>query len=289
MLRKLISTFLFFCTTLLLNAQTTSDTTHSLLWKISGNGLKQPSYIFGTMHIICSEDYFLPDSANAAIERARQLIFEIDLDDIGIMQSMMAGKNMNNNVRLADLMKPSQYDSLGRFLKDSLKMDINEYDRTKPLLLGGLLMQNILDCKTASYELNFLLLGMKKQAAIHGLETVQEQSGFIDSIPYKKQAEMLLQSMRTFSESKKDLLQLIRQYKNQDVQALQKGFAEDDGGLAEFQPLLLADRNKRWIPKLEDYMKKEASFIAVGAGHLGGKEGVLELLRGKGYAVEAVK
>jgi uncharacterized protein YbaP (TraB family) len=289
MIRKLFFYTLICFTSHNLQAQAPADTTHTLLWKISGNGLKQPSYVFGTMHVICNADFYMPDSAKAAADRAKQFVFEIDLDDYGMMQQIMAGKNMNGNTRLADLMKPAQYDSLGRFLKDSLAMDIADHTRTKPLLLGGVLMQNMLRCETASYELYFLVMAMTNSSSINGLETVKEQAGFMDSIPYKKQAEMLLQSMREFSKSKKELQELIHLYKTQDVQALQAGFEEKDGGLADFQPLLLSDRNKRWIPQLEKYMKTEPAFIAVGAGHLGGKEGVLQLLRDKGYVVEPVK
>jgi uncharacterized protein len=289
MIRKLLFFTILCFSGLFLHAQATADTTRTLLWKISGNGLKQPSYVFGTMHIICEADYYLSDSAKKAVDRVNQLVFEIDLDDISIMQQMMAGKNMNGNTRLADLMNPAQYDSLSRFLKDSLEMEIADYTRTKPLLLGGVLMQNMLRCETASYELNFLMTAMKSAKKINGLETVKEQAGFMDSIPYKKQAEILLQSMREFSKSKKELKELISLYKAQDVQALQAGFEEKDGGLSDFQPLLLSDRNKRWIPQLENYMKKEPAFIAVGAGHLGGKAGVLQLLRDKGYVVEGVR
>lgn len=289
MIRKLFFCTLFCFAGISLQAQTATDTTHTLLWKISGNGLKQPSYVFGTMHIICNADFYMPDSAKAAADRAQQFIFEIDLDDISVMQQIMAGKNMNGNTRLADLMQPAQYDTLSRMLKDSLGMNIAEYSRTKPLLLAGVLLQNMLRCETSSYDLNFLMMAMKNSKPINGLETVQEQSGFIDSIPYKRQAELLLQSMRDFSKSKKEMQQLIGLYKAQDVQALQAGFEAQDGGLADFQPLLLSDRNKRWIPQLEKYMKTSPAFIAVGAGHLGGKEGVLELLRKKGYVVEGVK
>lgn len=289
MIRKLLFFTILSFSVQFLHAQTSADTTHTLLWKVSGNGLKQPSYVFGTMHIICQADFYMPDSAQKAVDRVSQLVFEIDLDDVSVMQQMMAGKNMNGNTRLADLMKPAQYDSLGRFLKDSLEMEITDYTRTKPLLLGGVLLQNILRCETASYELNFLMMAMKTGKKINGLETVQEQAGFMDSIPYKKQAEMLLQAMREFSKSKNELRELVDLYKAQDVQALQAGFEEKDGGLGDFQPLLLSDRNKRWIPQLEKYMKTEPAFIAVGAGHLGGKEGVLQLLRDKGYVVEPVK
>lgn len=289
MIRKLLFYTLFCFACHNLQAQNPADTTRTLLWKISGNGLKQPSYVFGTMHVICNADFHMPDSAKAAADRAKQFVFEIDLDDYGMMQQIMAGKNMTGNTRLADLMKPAQYDSLSRFLKDSLEMNIADYTRTKPLLLGGVLLQNMLRCETASYELYFLMMAMTNSSSISGLETVQEQAGFMDSIPYKKQAEMLLQSMREFSKSKKDLQELIHLYKTQDVQALQAGFEEKDGGLGDFQPLLLSDRNKRWIPQLEKYMKTEPTFIAVGAGHLGGKEGVLQLLRDKGYVVVGVK
>jgi uncharacterized protein YbaP (TraB family) len=82
---------------------------------------------------------------------------------------------------------------------------------------------------------------------------------------------------------------MIAAYKSQDVEKLYLGAVEDEKSDPDFQKKLLDDRNTAWIPKIEAFVKDKPTFIAVGAGHLGGKNGVIQLLRAKGYDVKAIR
>ncbi len=121
-----------------------------------------------------------------------------------------------------------------------------------------------------------------------GLETVEFQIGLFDQIPYKVQAEMLLESINSGDEEDSVFKELIAKYKDQDVEALYE-MMQDDESTAEFEDILLVKRNKNWIPQISNEMTRQRTFFAVGAGHLGGPNGVINLLRKEGYQVKAVK
>src|SRR5215204_899217 len=86
---------------------------NTLLWRISGNGLSKPSYLFGTMHMICANDIEVSDSLKSAIRRSDKVYLEIDMDDMmGLMMKMMMdpGKlTMKNDTTLSDLLTPEEY------------------------------------------------------------------------------------------------------------------------------------------------------------------------------------
>src|SRR5438105_3845040 len=81
-----------------------SQTAHTLLWQISGNGLKQPSYLFGTMHILCTDDAHLSDSLRAVIAHVDEVYFEIDISDMSGMLGSMKYMRMNDSKKLSDLL-----------------------------------------------------------------------------------------------------------------------------------------------------------------------------------------
>ncbi len=111
-----------------------------------------------------------------------------------------------------------------------------------------------------------------------------------DSIPYDAQAQMLMatiQSDEKDSESNQ-LEEMVKMYKDQDIQGMQRMVKGDEGGISEYEELLLLRRNRNWIPIMEDMMANNPTFFAVGAGHLGGEEGVIALLRKAGYKVAPI-
>ena len=122
-----------------------------------------------------------------------------------------------------------------------------------------------------------------------GLETIEYQMSMFDSIPYTAQAEMLVESLKADSVGSDQFEDMVRLYKAQDLDGMQKMFESDEGGLGEYDQLLLVNRNKNWIPIMEEMMSEKPTFFAVGAGHLGGSLGVVALLRKAGYVLKPLK
>ena len=121
-----------------------------------------------------------------------------------------------------------------------------------------------------------------------GLETTAYQLSIFDSIPYEVQARMLVESLRQSDNGTDQCAQMIELYKAGDINAMQSMIADESQGVNQYEELLLQRRNRNWIPVMSRMMREKPTFFAVGAGHLGGSNGVIALLRKEGYRVEAV-
>ncbi|MFD2600567.1 TraB/GumN family protein [Flavobacterium suzhouense] len=283
MKRLLIVTFGFI--SLFVNAQNPDN---SLLWKISGNGLSQPSYLFGTVHITC--DATLSPKVNAALDATRQLYLELDMDDPNMMKEMMGGMTMKDGVTMTSLLSTEDYKLVEDFIKSKTGMPLKMLDSYKPFLVSAMLMPAMLDCKAQSIEQSLIDASKKQNEEIFGLETVQEQLHVFDAIPYKEQMEDLLASAKDdMANDRAEYNKMMELYNAQKLNELMAFMKSSKNKTASHDDVLLINRNKNWIPRIEKIAKEKPTLFGVGAGHLGGENGVIMLLRKKGYKVEAVK
>lgn len=258
----------------------------SLLWKIEGNGIK-PSYLFGTIHLIAQDDYFMNQPTKDAFEEMEQVVLELDMDDPNMQMEMFSHAAMKDGMTLDKLITPEEYKQVDDFMTAALGGGLEMFKSWQPMLLSGILATKFIDGTPASYEGSFIQMASKSNKEILGLETVQEQLGAMGNITYEDQAKMLMESIQDMDESKKMFATLVDTYKNQDVAGLQKMMIDQSGGV-DFATALLDERNEKWIPKIGNFAKAKGTFFAVGSGHLGGEKGVIQLLRNAGYKVTAV-
>ncbi|MEZ4906229.1 MAG: TraB/GumN family protein [Saprospiraceae bacterium] len=286
----LFSALLFSCKTQQSHINTTSNLSNSLLWKIERPELQSPSYLFGTIHLIDAKDYFLPQNFDSAFSNAENIVFEIDMDDMedmGKLMSLLPLMMMNDNQTLEDLLSEDDYkyvDSI--FNAKGLPLFI--MGKIKPLLLSAFAETDISpesyqngDYK--SYEFEFQKMAKESNKKVSGLETMEYQISIFDSIPYKEQAQMLIANLREQGAGSNSMDDLIKLYKEQKINDLYSTSISEDFG--KFENLLLNNRNNNWIPIMSEFMKESPSFFAVGAGHLAGENGVINLLRKEGYKV----
>jgi len=262
----------------------------SLLYEISGNGLSQPSYLYGTIHIICKDDFVMNEATKKKFLEAQQIYLEIDMDDPKMMPEMMKSMYMTDGSTIKTLLSEPDYQKVSQFFKDTLKMNIAMMDKMKPFVLGSMSVTRLLSCPTQSYEETFMKMAKQENKEILGLETVQDQFGAMDKMGMKKQADMMLVKLvDNWADGKQEFKQLISDYKNQDVEALLADMSKSKSMDSDFENDLLVTRNQNWIPKMQQITKEKPTFFAVGAGHLGGKKGVIALLRNAGFTVKAVQ
>ncbi|GHB52856.1 TraB/GumN family protein [Persicitalea jodogahamensis] len=283
---KYLFAFLLSLTLVTLRAQ--APTESSLLWKIEGRNLSQPSYLYGTIHLICPNDFVLTDTLKGCLKQTEQLTLEIDMDDPGMMMAMMKGMAMQEGKQLKDLLDAKDYDRLNAYFKDSVGMSIAPFERAKPFMLMSVLLNRVLTCQPQSYEMSLMGLAKKQKVEVVGLETVEEQMAVFDSIPYADQAKMLVTLMDSLPQAREEFSKMVEVYKKQDIAGLYDMTLESVFELENQQEVLLTDRNKRWIPIIEKQVADKPTFIAVGAAHLGGEDGVIALLRRQGYSVSAI-
>lgn len=267
----------------------------SLLWEVSGKNLKAPSYVFGTIHMIDREDYFFNDVAQEAFAKTENVTFEIDMEammDMSVMMPLLMKSFMQGDTTLRDLLSDENYQLVAdHFQNIGLPMMFAE--RIKPMflsMLGSGDMSNPMQQQQdiVSYEMELMAMAKKQEKEVMGLETAEYQMSMFDSIPYRKQADMLVASIKDGSDAaEQQMKEMVELYTTQDIEGMQT-MMEGEQDVLEYQDLLLVKRNRNWIPVMEKRMAEGPSFFAVGAGHLAGAEGVLRLLMEAGYTVKPV-
>lgn len=269
----------------------TTKTPHTLLWRISGKGLARPSYLFGTMHILCADDASLSDSLKKVIADCDQVYFEIDLSDMNALMSSMKYMQMSDSKKLSDLLTEQDYAKVKAYFgQHAAMLPFGMLERFKPMLISSLIEEESLSCKaTDGMEMMIMKEMHQYHKPVKGLETVEFQAGLFDSIPYDKQAKDLVNYIDSVDEYKKMTLELATVYKQQDLDQIDELSRKGDPGLNGYMDLLLYDRNRKWAKTLDTLLPGKSLLIAVGAAHLPGKDGVIDLLRKKGYTLDPVK
>lgn len=261
----------------------------ALLWEISGNGLQKPSYLFGTIHLLCPADFRLSDGVKTRLAESRQLALELDMDDPKLMLTMQQMMAMNGGKKLKDLLNEADYALLTGYFKDSLKMPLAPFAASKPFVLMSLMYPNLLGCPPKSYELEFMQLAKKAKKEVIGLEAVEEQMAIFDKIPYEKQAAQVVKIAKDPAKARKDFAKLVGLYKSGNIRKMSRSAREGDSGFEDYEADLLQNRNQRWIETIGQEAREMPTFFAVGAAHLGGKTGVVRLLKKAGFTLKAIE
>ncbi len=266
-------------------------TPSTLLWEVSGNGLKEPSYLFGTMHILCLEDARLSENLKKIIKESKKIYFEIDMDDREQMMGALKYVRMNDGVKLSDLLTKEEYDRVDAyFKKKNLQIPLSMINRFKPLFVSSLLEEKMMECTTQKgMEEQIMKESKQYDKVIMGLETVQFQAGLFDSIPYAKQAKDLIQYIDSADNYKSNMKVMVDVYKKRDLDRMDSLTRKSDPGMDQYMDLLLYDRNRKWVQQMPSLMMEGHLLFAVGAGHLPGEKGVIALLKSKGYTVKPLK
>jgi uncharacterized protein YbaP (TraB family) len=269
---------------------------NNLLWKISGKELTEPSYLYGTIHMIGAEDFFLPAGTETAVDDSDRLVFEIDMADMQDMSKLMGMMDkfyMADDLTIKDLLSAEDY-ALVESHFEKAGLPIFFFQRMKPMFLtvftsGDMSLDDLQSGKIKSYEGEFMEMAESGNKKTAGLETIDFQISIFDQIPYEDQANMLMESIKSGSTGSDSFKEIVNVYKEQNLNKMLTMSISDEDGIGEFEDILLNQRNKNWIPQMQTMMTESQNFFAVGAAHLPGKEGVINLLREAGYTVEPFK
>ena len=260
-----------------------------LLYQISGNGLTEASYLYGTIHILPKDKFELSNSLKRAFDASTTIAMEVDLDMSGAEKIALAQKVMlPDGKTLKDFMAAQDYLQLKAYCIDSLQWSESKFERSsklKPMFFSSVLIQENMS-NMASYEMEFNKMAKKKKKETIGLETIEFQLGLFDQLPMQTQVDMLKQDYKSDMKSYDTLLAC---YLREDLETLGKLMAEETSAYPEFNELMLVQRNKSWIAPMRAQMQKESTFFGVGAAHLSGPDGVVALLRAQGFTVTAIK
>lgn len=274
-----------------------------LLWKVSGNGLQKPSYIFGTYHL---SPLSIKDSIAAmpqAINETSQVYGEVVMSDMmtpAFMQSMQQQMMMSKDTTLQSLFTPEQYELLGKVIKENMMVDIAMLAQLKPAAITQQLAVLLYMKHTPGYnpqeqlDTYFQQQALQNGKKVGGLETAQSQIDILfNSQSLQRQATLLHCTASDLDKTVEQAQRLIKSYQAQDLDAMLRLMEERDGNSCDPLPgemeALLDYRNIAWAGQIPTIMTEAPTLFVVGAGHLPGTNGVLNLLKQQGYTVEAMK
>ena len=257
---------------------------NSLLWKIDHPKKKQRGYVFGTMHVIPKERFKPAPILDSLIHKCDMVVTEIGLD-LFLEERFDLATSMvfENKTSLEDHLSKEKMERLKRVLIDTLKFKEsrlkNQYFNLKPMFMSTILLAGLIG-PVEAYDMWVDKKATEYEKQKGSLESVYNQIGFIDSIPLETQLGWIDDLNSSMLENYFEMLSV---YESGDLDSLLSMSKEDPNTTADYQLRTL--RNRNWIPKMIRQMESQRVFFAVGALHLPGKDGLVELLRSEGYTV----
>lgn len=273
-----------------LNAQP-KKATNSLLWEISGNGLKKPSYLFGTHHLIGAKFADTMKVLQEKLKSADAVVGEIVMDST--IQKKMAPFLMMKNNTLDSLLTKAEFKEVEDYFKTKQPdFELKELNNFKPAMVSFMMVffdnADLLKDAGEGIDNSFQAYAKNNGKSLYGLETAEYQGALLFDNDLQKQKKALLKSIREGDKSKQKMEELKTYYITQDIDKLTDFFKIQDEETKEFMTEVLKNRNKRWLDQLPALMQNQSLFIAVGAGHLVGTEGLIKGLQLKGYFLKPV-
>lgn len=289
-----MKTFILFCSFFIISQFSFAQVGQSLLYEISGNNLEKSSYLFGTFHILNSDYIKSHESVIQRLRKADQIVIETVIDSSQLvafsMKTMMPGKS------LKALIPESDYKLVKDEFLAKTKADLTLFDQFKPALISTQLSIAYIQetnpwlkkYKGTPMDLYFANYAKQHQLKLITFETMLEQADLLfDSDPIEKQSQDLIKLVKERDKTIKMAIDLGDKYVKQDLLGLQKlgeVYQDDFNSLTK----LVDDRNLNWMKELPQILSDGNAFIAVGALHLPGENGLIELLIKKGYSVKPI-
>lgn len=265
-------------------------------YAITGNGLTDTSWLFGTYHLVKSSYLNEVPAVVDAFNKSKSVVVELVIDSAKLPAIYTMG--MLKDKKLTDMLEKPFMDSLETEVKNTLGVGLIQINNLKPINLAlTLSMVYLVTDKSAPIQKYsgsaidgyFAESGKLSGKNVTELETIEEQ---MDLLFNKLPDEEKVNQLKYFIRNKHEMIQqgneLIKNWFNHDLNGM---YEVSENGLKIFgnEDDLLKIRNEKWMKKLPALMKTESQFIAVGALHLASKNGLIKLLEQAGFKVTAIK
>lgn len=256
----------------------------SLLWKINGGDLDAASYLYGTIHIKDKRVYGFSDSVITTFEKCDAFAMEVDLNPENLAQ-LSQKMILPDDMTLQDLFTEKEYQLIKTVVEDIIGIDISLFNKLKPIAILSLVMNyqfaNDVEMSVDEY---FYREAITKDKKIIGIETIEEQLEILETIP----KDYIVDYFKNIDQAKEDMEIIIKLYQSAELEDLLEMMLKDKS-MVMIQQTLLTDRNIKMSERIKKLIKEQSVFIAVGAGHLPGQEGIINMLTRAGYNVEPVR
>lgn len=266
-----------------------------LLWQITGNNIPGSTYLFGTHHLIEKEKIVNFDSLLSKIRQVDVVIGEMEMSEMTGLNLKMMQASVMKDTTMRDLLDEEEYQIVDEELKSTVGAGLDRLGKIKPMAIGSLysvmqyMQHHHLKKQPEAVDLILQKSAKKYKKEIIGFETPEQQINILyNSIPLKRQAEILVDDIKHKEENLKELDLINNAYIAGDLALLETIYLNDDVMSDEEDQLLLEQRNDNWIKQLSKILPHRSCFIAVGCMHLVGASGLIYQLRKAGYTVEPV-
>ncbi len=261
-----------------------TEANNTVFFRVTHPDQPEPSYLFGTMHLMKSGYLDKWSRVQKAFQESDRVVVETVIDSSKLMQIGQMG--IMRNTAYEELYDSATLDTVTRYLKQRLSMPTTTLKRMKPVQLAVLTAQKayqqvsspLKSAKGISVDQHFATKGQKLGKTLITLETMMEQAEMLfNGLSNEKQAEMLIQQIRKGDKLTTFTEKLLERYENRNLSGLHELYQNQDFATQDIG-FLVEERNRDWIADLKEPIKKGNTFTAVGALHLPGEEGLLNLL-----------
>ena len=266
-----------------------SSLKNALIWRISREDLRKPSYLFGTLHVVDSTQYPIHKTVIEQLKRSDALVFETDLTLAGYLQKALEHAMMAHD-SLEGVMKKEQYELVRSFFMEEFHFPVEAVRKMKPFYLASLIGSLQSPPGSTSHEQVLMEVARQEGKPVRGISTIEKESELLARIPVEEQVRYLLDEIEQYKNGQSRLLQqeIMEAYQAAAISRIQTSVYESLCSYDSIYACMFTERNESWVPGMKSLMQKESCFFAVGAGHLAGEWGLITLLRKEGYRVEPV-
>lgn len=255
---------------------------NTLLWRISGEDLMENSYLLGTMHVKDKRAFGNRDIIIEKIDVCKAFATEFSLSEAYTNVNANSFDLPNEKV-LADFISEKKYNKLKGTLNKYFEVDIDIFSTMLPLIIMNALSAKLLnEDEVFSLDEYLWRYAFESEKITLGIETLEEQQKVLSQVPLDYQFKMLFDAVKNISSFKKKHKKLMSMYERGDIAQLYKTTKK---GLGSMKRLMLYNRNEIMAERIAKMAEEQSLFAAVGAAHLGGKRGILRLLKTKGLTV----
>ncbi|MBC8144293.1 MAG: TraB/GumN family protein [bacterium] len=261
-----------------------------MLWRVQSDSTVV--YVMGSVHMLPKKFYPLDTILERALDSSDVLVLEVKLDEatqMNVMQKMLTDAMLPPGQTLRELIAPKTYALAQTRLKKN-GLDISLFDGMQPwvlaLMLSGVELRNSGFTGDLGVDMHLSARAEEQSKPLVGLETVDDQLSVFKSMSHKAQEELLRQAVTDGGSASAALVKLATAWRNGDVKQLEKLALNELKKDSSFYQAMQVDRNRAWLPKIEGYLNDSGKryLVIVGAAHLLGDDGVIAMLRAKGYS-----
>lgn len=263
----------------------------SFLWKVRSE--KNTLYLLGSVHFLKKEHYPLKKVVETAFERSQKLVLEIDLGKTEPQKAQREMLTRGMNTGGATLDKSVSPETLALVEKRAreLRIGVQGLNHFKPwlvaLTISTLKLQQLGFDPNYGVDRYFFERAKKDEKEISGLESFEYQLNLFDRLSAREQERMLLQTLKDLDLLEKGVDRIIQAWTNGNSEALESLLLGSFKEYPEIYQKIMYDRNRQWLPRIEGFLSQnEITMVVVGAGHLIGRGGLVDLLKERGFAVE---